>query len=237
MKILDLQKSASKTQVRIWLRLEFNNKISKQFEIIEISSNILETFLDIPFDNSDDSAKALHELVRRSHKDLQGIILLATSGLTVQSLSLSRNLVEIELLLRYFVMQLDEITTWWNTDDQTRRHRYSPKRLRNEIARRYPEMKHAMEKDYWGHSELCHPMPQISNKFEDETLLLSSQEMRGIPIAILDTSQHALRIAELIGRLGTVIDPKFDFSEQLKKLEELSPNVLPEETKSKVNST
>ena len=216
--------------------MEENNIMKKQFEIIENSSTILETFLDMPFDESDISVKALRELVKRSQKDLQGVILLATSGLVVQALALARNLVEIELLLRYFDMQPNEITMWWNVDKKRRMQRYSAKRLREEITKKYPEMKQGMENDYWGHSELFHPTPpirSISYVFKIETLFFSSQKTQGIPITIADTSQHALRIAELVGHVCRVINPEFDVSNKLNELKKLSSSIYPQGDKAR----
>ena len=133
MKILELQKKAFKAQQQIYSEYDKIPGMKERFQIIELSFEILEDFLKIPFDKDEILAVAFRELVIRSHKTLQSVTLIATSGLEIQTISFLRDLIEIEFLLRYFIINPDEIPKWWRSDRKTRLRKYSPQHLRNGI--------------------------------------------------------------------------------------------------------
>ncbi|QLH07684.1 hypothetical protein [Nitrosopumilus ureiphilus] len=151
MKILEFQNNAFKAQQKIYSEYGKINGMEERFQIIELSFEILEDFLKIPFNKNEITVNAFRELVIRSHKTLQSVTLIATSGLEIQTLSFLRDLVEIEFLLLFFTIYPEKITTWWKADKKTRIQNFSPVHLRNGIAKKYPEMKKSMEDDYAGH--------------------------------------------------------------------------------------
>ena len=91
-------------------------------EIIRVSLEILNNFLRIPYDENDTDAKALRGLVIRTLDDIRGCRVLAEKELGTQVLSLSRDFVEIELLIIYFRIHPGEIGTWYNAS-QTKREK------------------------------------------------------------------------------------------------------------------
>lgn len=232
MEILELQKNAFKAQQKIHSEYGEINGMPERFQIIEISFEILEDFLKIPFHKDELIAIAFRELVIRSHKTLQSVTLIATSGLEIQTISFLRDLVEIEFLLQYFTIHPQEIIVWWKADKKTRLDKFSPVRLRNGIAKRYPEMKKPMEDDYAGHCEIAsHPTPvslNIQSDFENNSLTLPSKDLTFVWISLMELSFHAGRLAKIISDLGMIIHPESNLSAKSDKIQKLSLNLAPE---------
>ena len=167
--------------------MESSNENHIPNRIIKISLEILDNFLHIPYDVNDTYAKALRGLIIRARDDIRGCLVLAENKLVTQALSLSRDFVEIELLIIYFTIHPSEIPTWYNANQRKREKKYGPKKLRAEIVMKFPNMESGMKSDYRGHSILTHLNPQL--------LVHSTVHL---PFTILDVSQHAERIAQRV---------------------------------------
>ena len=232
MKILELQEKAFKAQQQIYSKYDKIPGMKERFQIIELSFEILEDFLKIPFHKDEILAVAFHELALRSHKTLQSVTLIATAGLEIQTISFLRDLIEIEFLLRYFVIYPDEILKWWKSDKKTRLQKYSPKHLRKGIFKKYPKMKKPMEDDYFGHCEMAsHPTPlslKLQSEFKDNPLLLPSKDLTFVWVSLMDLSFHAERIAKIISDLGMVIYPTSNLKSKSENLHNISLNLTTE---------
>ena len=151
--------------------------------------------LRIPHDENEIFAKALRGLIIRARDDIRGCLILAENKLVTQALSLSRDFVEIELLIVYFTIHPDEIPTWYNANQRKREKEYGPKKLRDEIMEKFPNMESGMKSDYRGHSILTHLNPRL--------LVHSTAHL---PFTILDVSQHAARIAQRVAVFAIELD-------------------------------
>ena len=180
-------------------------------EIIQVSLEILNNFLRIPYDENDADAKALRGLVIRTLDDIRGCRVLAENELGTQILSLSRDFVEIEQLIIYFTIHPDEIGTWYNASQTKREKKYSQGKLRDEIMRKFPDMESSMKSEYRGHSTLTHLNPQL--------LIRSTAHL---PFAIIDVSQHAERIAQRIAFFTYNLDTSKNIEKIKSCIEELT---------------
>jgi len=229
LKISDLQKKAFQAQNQISKQYIKIPGMKERFEIIEISFDILELFLTIPFRKNETLAVAFREIVLRSHRTLQAVTLNATAGLEIPTMSFLRDLIEIEFLLRYFLINPSEVPKWWQASRETRLRKYSPSKLRAGISKKFPKLKKPMEDDYFGHCEIAsHPTPEslkLQSEFKDNPLLLPSKDLTFVWICLMEVSFHAQRVAELVADLGYTIYPQTDMEKKLKKLQKLSLNL------------
>lgn len=223
MKISKLQEKAFKAQCQINKAYKKLPELEKNFQTIEISFNILEKFLKIPFEEDDIFAVAIREIVFRSHKTLQAATLNATAGIEIPTMSLLRDLIETEFLLRYFVINPDEISEWWNADRKTRLRKYNPSKLREKIAKKFPKLKKPMEDDYIGHCEIAaHPTPislKLQRESKNSSLFPPSKDIMFVWVCIMEVSLHAARVSEYVASLGSMLDSQSDFKEKITKLQ------------------
>ena len=138
-----------------------NKHIAKMVKITDITFEIFEDFLEIPYPENLTVAIAMREIVYRAHKSLQAIVLLSLSGLGIPAISHMRDLIELEFLLRYFILHPDEIEVWWGANREVRTHKYNAGRLRRHIAEGNSRQKEKFNADYIGHCEIAtHPTPE-----------------------------------------------------------------------------
>ena len=225
MKIFEMQEKAFKVQRQTNKGCSKNHIMKETLQSIEISFDIFETFLKIPFEKEEIVAIAIHEIVLRSHKILQAVTLNATAGIEIPAMALLRDLIEIEYLLRYFKINIDEVPEWWHADRKTRLKKYSPSKIREKITKEYPELKKPMEEDYWGHSEIAaHPTPislKLQKEFKNDVLSPHSINPAFIWVVIAEISFHATRLSKLVVYFGDRIYPQLDFKTKGNKLEKM----------------
>ena len=159
MRIKDILDSATTVQQLSVREYESHDKYSKIIELAEAALDIFESFLKTPHRRDDIMAIAFHDMVFRAHRSIQAAILLSLGGLEIPALSLTRDLLEIEYLLRYFIECPTEVKIWWRGDRRLRQSRFGPGILRGKLAKDQ-QMKTKMDDDYFGHSEVAaHPSP------------------------------------------------------------------------------
>lgn len=228
MKVFELQKKAFEAQCQLNKEYKKNPGLRARFQLIETSSAILESFLTIPFEKNEVLAVAMREMVLRAHKTLQATTLNATAGIEIPTMSLLRDLIEIEFLLKYFTIHPNKVSEWWYADGKTRSREYSPKELRKQIAKKFPESKKPMEDDYFGHCEIAtHPTPlslKLQSEFKNNSLLPPSRDQAFVWACIMEVSFHAARMAHLVAYLGDMIYPQSDFKKKIDKLQKLTSN-------------
>ena len=225
MKIFEMQEKAFKAQRQIYKKYKKIPGMKEKFQIIEISFDIFENLLKIPFEKNDIFAVAVREIVLRAHKMLQAATLNATAGIEIPAMSLLRDLIEIEFLLRYFEISPDEVSKWWYADRETRLRKYSPKKLREKITKEFPKLKRPMESDYFGHCEIAtHPTPislKLQSEFENDFLFPPSRDLMFVWIVVTEISLHAARVAKFVAYLGDSISPQSDFKTKFDKLKKV----------------
>lgn len=227
-KVSELQEKAFDAQCQINKEYKKIPGLRERFQIIEDSFAILESFLTIPFEKNEVFAVAIREMVLRAHKTLQATTLNATAGIEIPTMSLLRDLIEIEFLLRYFEIYPDKVSEWWHADRKTRLREYSPNELRKHIAKKFPKLKKPMEDDYLGHCEIAtHPTPlslKLQSEFKNNSLFPPSQDWAFVWACIMEVAFHAERMACLVAYFGDMIYPQLDFKKKVDKLQKLTPN-------------
>lgn len=207
-----------------------NSETEKSLQSVEISFDIFENFLKIPFRKNDVTAIAIREMVLRSHKTLQIATLSALAGIEIPTISLLRDLIEIEFLLRYFIINPTEVSTWWHADRETRIKKYSPAKLRKAITKKFPELKKPMEDDYFGHCEIAaHPTPKslkLQSELGNNSLFYSSKDQIFAWICLMEVSFHATRLAQIVAQLGDILYPKSDLKAENIKLQKIMANLV-----------
>ena len=198
------------------------NEDNDHFCIIELSFEIIEKFLDIPFEKNEITAVVINGMILRSYNTLQTATLNALMGFGIPALSLLRDSVEIENLLLYFRLDYSEIEKWWYATRKTRLEDYSPGKIRSKISKKIPEFKKILDLDYREHSEmLSHVTPSsigLQKEFKINSSISQSNNPMFILFCIKDISIHASRIANHAAVLGDVIEPSFKLSKKYKKL-------------------
>jgi len=234
MKISQLLSKTSKTQLNIYKKRKKILGLNQRFKIIEISTEILDEFMNIPYRKNETLATAFRELTLRASHTLQAVTLLSTAGMGIQTISLLRDLIEIEFLLQYFLIKPKEITKWWQADRLTRIKKYTPNKLRIEIGKKYPKMKEAMDADYIGHCEIAsHPTPislRLQNQVKNNTLSPST-DFSFAWVSLFEVAFHAERLAKLVAFIALRIKHDSLIKEKIQKLEKLSSSLDPSERK------
>ncbi len=211
MQISELVDKAYGGQKSIIRSRQKNNTItSRQLRVIETSFEVLEAFLKIPYDSTDKTAIIIRDLALRAYRSLQASTLLSLSGFEIPVMSLLRDVIEIEILLRYFFSHLNEVEKWYSTDEHTRWKNYRPSVLRKKASGGDNKVEQGMKADYRGHCELgTHPNP---------VSLLMQQGLRGEelrapivdPMFVLsslhEVAFHAERVSRFLGFYGKLLD-------------------------------
>ena len=135
MQISKLLSQARKHQPKLSKFVRDSKEGRDEFEMVGISFDVFQSFLRIKYEDSDDVAQALRGLVLSAAKSLQAATLLSLSGLEVPTLSILRDVIEIEYLLRYFLEEPKELGAWWTAGRKIRLHKYRPFLIRDKIAK------------------------------------------------------------------------------------------------------
>jgi hypothetical protein len=209
-----------------------NEHIAKMVKIIDISFQIFEDFLELQYPDNLTVAIAMREIVYRAHKSLQAIVLLSLSGLGIPAISHMRDLLELEFLVRYFILHPNEIETWWKADRKTRTTRYSAGALRPHIAQGDSRQKEKIDADYIGHCEIAtHPTPesmQLQHKKEKNSSPQNPDDPAFMLFCITDTSFHAYSLSRAVLRYEQEIEvPPRYVNKMARKLDRARPSLEP----------
>lgn len=226
MNLEELVQETAAMQSRVQKDYSKSPRRKSRLEVIQNSLSIIDAFLDrLQFERSDISAIAISGLVIRARETLEAMTILCLSGFELPTMSLIRDVLEIEFLLRYFFEHPREISDWVRASRKTRMNRFSPARLRREIAGKDERLLSSMEADYLGHCELgTHPTP-VSLKLQRSLPSEMAKELR-IWSTVIEVAFHSERIARWVGFLGIIMDPdgKY-FKRRLNELKRLSVNL------------
>ena len=220
--ILQLIQANHQTQLKTLNSYLSFKKRKARIQVIQQSLAILERFLMIDLGQKDPEGNAVRELVIRAKRTVQSASLLALGGFEIPAITLLRDLLEIEFLLRYFIKNPNRISTWLKADRRTRTTVFSPAALRRDIAEKNKDLLDRMNADYVTHCEIVtHPSP-ASLIFQRSVGIERLQELL-IWSSIIEVTIHSKAIAFLVAAIGTISDSqKPYFQKAVRQLKHLA---------------
>jgi hypothetical protein len=143
-----------------------------------------------------------------------------------------RDLLELEFLLRYFILHPNEIESWWKADRNTRTSKDSAGRLRPHIAQGDSRQKEIFDNDYIGHCEIAtHPTPesmQLQRKKEKNSSPQTPDDPAFMLFCITDMSLHAYSLSRAVLRYEQEIEVPPEYVDKMaRKLDRARLSVEP----------
>lgn len=170
-----------------------------RINLIENSMTIIDSFLKSPGHKKDEDLIIIKQIVTRAYSALECSLLLLFHKKVFNAISVLREVVEAEYLLRYFIKYPKHIQIWWKSDNFTRIKNYQPSFLRKEIANGNEEFKKAMDDDYKAHSDVfSHISPNSIDAQKKYELFLNKGNQFGIIMCLQDFAIHSYKIANIL---------------------------------------
>lgn len=180
----------------------------ERMKLIELSMELIKSFnetlksgesLEKNKKSNDVFIFVYSEVSTRAYESLELCIFLWYHNRIFFSMSMLRDVVECEYLLKYFLLNPEKVEEWWKMDRGGRLKQYSPKKLREKLSQGDKKLQQMMNADYAAHSDIySHISPNSINERYQNDLIKQIEYHLAHVECLHDIAIHSYRIAKTL---------------------------------------